>query len=117
MSSDNRSCYTTQIRDPIISTYRNYTVIGAAPPLSGGVCFAQILNMLELYNVPEMGWGAEFLHLLAETFKFAFGNRLALGDPDYVNLTTIIPTMLSKQYAQKLAERLSMVRLFQNITI
>src|SRR4051812_26586487 len=63
-------------RTPISTEYRGRTVIGPPPPASGGVHIAQMLNILEGFDVAAMGFGsADSIHLLAETLKIAFADR------------------------------------------
>jgi len=66
--------------------------------------------MLELYDLPKLGFGVDSLHLIAETFKFAFANRMGLGDPQFVaNVSKLVPIMLNKQHAELLTQKISMV--------
>ena len=46
-------------RDPVRTTYRGYDIWSMGPPSSGGILIAQILNMLEPFNLGAMGWGAQ----------------------------------------------------------
>ena len=51
-------------------------IIGPPPPASGGVHIAQMLNILEGFDVAAMGFGSpDSIHLLAETLKIAFADR------------------------------------------
>jgi gamma-glutamyltranspeptidase/glutathione hydrolase len=110
--------YQLKFKDPIQGTYRGFKIYGAAPPISGGVCIVQALNMLENVKLePTRRWSGDLAHITVELLKFAFANRLALGDPDFVNLTSIVPTMLDKEYAKKLFSRVNMVRCeFSDVT-
>jgi gamma-glutamyltranspeptidase/glutathione hydrolase len=88
-------------RKPISTTYRGYTVFGPPPPSSGGICLAEMLNILENYDLKKYGrWNAETSFLMIEAMKRGFADRARfLGDPDYVK----IPAHLtSKEYAKKL---------------
>src|SRR3954447_12319584 len=38
--------YQTKLRDPLVTKYRGYTIVGFPPPSSGGVHVAEILNIL-----------------------------------------------------------------------
>lgn len=88
------------------SSYRNYTLFTSKLPFSGGLMLIQSLNILENFQLHKKSYNAETIHLIIETMKFAFSNRLVLGDPDYTNLTYVEPAMLSKQHALTLAKRI-----------
>ena len=70
---------------PIRADYRGWEILGPPPPAASGVHIAQMLNILEGYDIAGMGFGtAETIHLLAEVLKIAFADRAAAsGDPDY----------------------------------
>lgn len=88
-------------RKPIHSTYRGYDIWGMPPPSSGGVLIAQILNMLEPYNLQKMGWhSAASIHLIVEAEKRAFADRAKyLGDPAFFHVP--VAHLISKAYARK----------------
>jgi gamma-glutamyltranspeptidase/glutathione hydrolase len=95
--------YQIQRREPITSTYRGYTIIGFPPPSSGGVHVAQILNILEKFNLDEKR-EADRIHLTAEAMKLAFADRAFwLGDPDFVPVPR---GLLDKQYAADRANKI-----------
>ena len=57
-------------REPVSTDYRGRTVIGPPPPASGGVHIAQMLNILEGFDISAMGFGSpDSIHLLAEILK------------------------------------------------
>jgi gamma-glutamyltranspeptidase/glutathione hydrolase len=86
-------------REPISVDYRGHTIISMPPPSSGGVTMAQALNILEGYNLRELGFNSpEALHLMAEAFRRAFADRnYYLGDPDWVDMP--IERLTSDEYA------------------
>jgi gamma-glutamyltranspeptidase/glutathione hydrolase len=63
------------------------------------VHIAQMLNILEGYDVAALGYGTpETIHLLAEVLKIAFADRAAAsGDPDYIDVP--VERLMSKDYA------------------
>ncbi len=92
------------LREPIVSTYRGYTVVGFPPPSSGGVHVAEMLNMLESFDLKALD-ETERLHLIAETMKLAFADRAYwLGDPDFVKVPR---GLLDKRYAATLAGKIN----------
>src|SRR5262249_6787882 len=57
-------------REPVRGTYRGFEIIGPPPPSSSGVHIAQMLNILEGFDVAAMGFGStDAVHLLAEALK------------------------------------------------
>ena len=73
-------------RVAICTPYRSYRVCGFPPPSSGGVAVAQILGVLEHFDMPRLDpRGADAAHLLAEAGRLAFADRnLFLADADFV---------------------------------
>ena len=100
--------YEAVVREPIVSHYRGYKIIGFPPPSSGGVHVAQALNMLENYDLGGIAKKdpIEALHLTAEVFSRAFADRAYwLGDADFVS----VPKGLTDEdYAKQLATTIDM---------
>lgn len=88
-------------RNPIEFTYRDHKIYSMPPPSSGGITLAQMLNMLEGYNLKEVGYqSADYYHLLAEVMRRAYANRAEhLGDPDF-NPDMPVDKLLTKEHAQ-----------------
>jgi gamma-glutamyltranspeptidase/glutathione hydrolase len=80
--------YRARERTPITVDYRGWQVTSMPPPSSGGVAIATMLNILEGYDLEEMGQNSpETLHLLAEAMRRAFRDRAAyLADTDVVDV-------------------------------
>ncbi|WP_426410720.1 gamma-glutamyltransferase [Bradyrhizobium ganzhouense] len=92
--------YKTVERQPIRADYRGWTILGPPPPAASGVHIAQMLNILEGYDIGALGFGTtETIHYLAEVLKIAFADRAAAsGDPDYVGVP--VEQLTSKAYAE-----------------
>jgi gamma-glutamyltranspeptidase / glutathione hydrolase len=88
-------------REAVISDYRGHSIIGPPPPASSGVHIAQMLNLLETYDIRAMGFGStDTTHLLAEVMKIAFVDRaVATADPAFVEVP--VEKLISKAYAQE----------------
>ena len=80
--------YSAKERAPLCVAYRRYNVCGMGPPSSGGLAVAQVLKLIEpfdLGNGPTSAMNARALHLITEAEKLAFADRDAfVGDPDFV---------------------------------
>ncbi len=101
--------YQVKSREPLVSSYHNYTIIGFPPPSSGGVHVLQLLNILEHFDLKSMGAGStDFVHVIAESFKLAFADRAYwLGDSDFV---AVPGGLVSKAYGAELAGKIKLDR-------
>jgi len=103
LTAEDFAAYRPRRREPIVSTYRGYTIVGFPPPSSGGVHVAQILNILEAFDLKRLHAEnpAEFYHVVAEAMKLAFADRAHwLGDPDFAQVPR---GLVDKRYAARLA--------------
>jgi gamma-glutamyltranspeptidase / glutathione hydrolase len=75
-------------RKPIAFKYKELNIISMAPPSSGGITLAQILKMIEPYDISKLGHNSsEYIQLLAEAERRAYADRnYFLGDPDFVKI-------------------------------
>src|SRR5262249_27158892 len=51
LTADDFANYQPVLRDPLITTYRGRTIVGFPPPSSGGVHVAEMLNILENFDL------------------------------------------------------------------
>jgi gamma-glutamyltranspeptidase / glutathione hydrolase len=80
--------YTAVERKPLTGRYRNYDLITAPPPSSGGIGILQMLGMLEASGYEKSGAGsAASVHYMAEVMRRSYADRSEyLGDPDFVKV-------------------------------
>jgi gamma-glutamyltranspeptidase / glutathione hydrolase len=99
ITADDLAKYEVKERKPIRGTYRDYEVISAPPPSSGGIALVEILNILEGYDLAKYGnRSAEAIHLTTEAFRRAFFDRAEfLGDPDFSKIP--VAQLIDKRYA------------------
>ena len=99
VTADDLANYEVKEREPIRGTYREYDVISAPPPSSGGIALMEILNILEGYDLTKFGSrSAESIHLTTEAFRRAFYDRAEfLGDPDFAKIP--VAQLIDKRYA------------------
>ena len=97
-------------REPVSGTYRGFDVRAMSAPSSGGMHIVQMLNILDQFPIPELGYGsADAMHIMAEAMKLAYADRSKyLGDPDFVDLP--VRQLTSADYAANLAESINMSR-------
>jgi len=98
--------YEAQERTPIHGTYRGYDIISMPPPSSGGTALVEMLNILEGYDLAQMGHNSpEYLHYLAEAMRRAFRDRARyLADSDFADPP--LDRLTSKEYAASLREEI-----------
>ena len=65
ITTDDLAHYEVKEREPVRGTYRDYDIISAPPPSSGGTALLEILNILEGYDLAK------------------YGNRSAAGDSSH----------------------------------
>jgi len=101
--------YPLKLREPLRTTYRGCDILGFPPPSSGGVLVAEILNILEAFDLKAMGpTSADFVHVVAEAMKLAFADRAHwLGDADFVPVPR---GLVAKDYAVRLARQIRLDR-------
>jgi gamma-glutamyltranspeptidase/glutathione hydrolase len=92
--------YRPKFRKPIEFDYRGHHVISFAPPSSGGILIAQMMQMIAPYNVEKMGLNTlASVNLMVESQRRAYADRAEhMGDPDYWKVPT--KTLISNSYAQ-----------------
>ncbi|MFT5173140.1 MAG: gamma-glutamyltranspeptidase/glutathione hydrolase [Gammaproteobacteria bacterium] len=101
MTREDLAAFQVIDREPLCSSYRGYEILGPPPPASAGVHIAQMLNLLEGYDIAAMGFGSpDAVHLLAEVLKIAFADRaVATADPAFVEVP--VAQLMSKAYAKQ----------------
>jgi gamma-glutamyltranspeptidase/glutathione hydrolase len=101
IAREDLTTYGTVERQPIRADYRGWEILGPPPPAASGVHIAEMLNILEGYDIAGLGFGStQTVHYLAEVLKIAFADRAAAsGDPAYVNVP--VERLTSKAYADE----------------
>jgi gamma-glutamyltranspeptidase/glutathione hydrolase len=89
-------------RTPVTGNYRNYSIISAPPPSSGGIGMLQMLGMLEGSGYEKSGPGsAASVHYAAETMRRFYADRSEyMGDPDFYKVPLrglLDPTYIKKR--------------------
>jgi len=101
ISKEDLKNYHPKFRKPIEFEYRGNHIISFAPPSSGGIIIAQMLQMIAPFNVGAMGANTEAsVSLMVEAQRRAYADRAEhMGDPDFWKVPT--KTLTSNQYAQE----------------
>jgi len=122
---EDMASHTSDWVDPVSTNYRGYDV-WEIPPNGQGIAALQILNLLEDYDISEMGFGSEaFIHAFTEAKKLAFEDRAKYyADMDFAKVP--VQKLISKAYAderrklinpQKAAKRITESKLKDGDTI
>lgn len=92
--------HTSEWVEPVSTRYRGYDV-WELPPNGQGIAALQILNILEGYDLGQMGRdSAEFVHAFVEAKKLAFADRAQFyADPAFNRIP--VKRLISKDYAMK----------------
>ncbi|MDV6318742.1 gamma-glutamyltransferase [Chromohalobacter sp. HP20-39] len=108
MTAEDLAAYQPTLREPVHGTYRGYDIYAMSPPSSGGAHIVQMLNILEGYDIGEMGFNsARTIHVMAEAMKRAYADRAEyLGDTDFVDVP--LEGITSKAYADELREQIEL---------
>ena len=97
-------------RKPIKGNFDKYEIITMGPPSSGGIHIIQMLNILEKFNLKELGHNsASYGALLSEVMKYAYADRSKyLADPDYFEVP--VAQLTSQRYAEKIYNKIAVNR-------
>ena len=102
ITEDDLKKYNPIWRKPLISNYRDTQIITMGPPSSGGLHVIQMLNIVENYDLKNIGHNStNYINLLAEVMKYAYSDRSKyLGDPDFYDVP--VEKIISKEYAAEI---------------
>ena len=96
-------------REPLRSNWRQYEVISAPPPSSGGFAVIQLLKMKDYIahffeGVPHNS--PQYIHLVAEMEKRVFADRAEyMGDPDFVEMN--MDVLIADSYIARRAQEIN----------
>ena len=84
---------------PLWGDYRGYKVATNNPP-GGGIMLIEILNILEEFDLKEMGHNSvEYVKVVSEAMKIATIDKdNKVGDPKFINVP--VQELISKKYAR-----------------
>ena len=93
--------YEAKWRTPITFTYKGLKIISMPPPSSGGICLAEILKMIEPFDIAKMGHNStQAIQVIVEAERRAYADRsVYLGDPDFVKIP--IKELISEKYLKQ----------------
>lgn len=106
LSYDDLVSYRCIKRKPIQTTYRDYQIYGFPPPSAGGIAVAQILGMLQQYNLSAYNQSSvDFIHLFCQSSALAFADRnYYVADPEFSPVPT--DRLIDAAYLQQRGEKI-----------
>jgi len=101
ISHEDLKNYRAKYRTPLEFDYRGHHIISFAPPSSGGILIAQMLQMIQPFDVQKMGTNSPAaVSLMVEAQRRAYADRAEhMGDPDFYKVPT--KNLISNEYAQQ----------------
>ncbi|MFC1802758.1 gamma-glutamyltransferase [Thermoproteota archaeon] len=106
ISKEDLAAYEPIVHEPELGNYREHEIV--YDPTHTGTTMMQILNILEGFDLSYSGFGSsKTIHLVAEAIGLAFTDRYKyMGDPGWIKVPQ--KGLVSKQYAEKLRERINL---------
>jgi gamma-glutamyltranspeptidase/glutathione hydrolase len=100
LSYEDMSSHTSEWIDPVSTNYRGYDV-WELPPNGQGIAVLQMLNVLEAYDLKDMGFGSsDYMHHFIEAKKLAYEDRAKYyADPAFNEIP--VDQLISKAYADE----------------
>lgn len=99
--------YRAVAREPVCTPYRQWKICGMPPPTSGGIAVAQILGVLENFDLTGKDPASpEVAHLIAEAGSLAFADRdRYVADADFIRVP--VDGLLDRGYLKSRAMLIS----------
>ncbi len=87
MTPQDLAAYKAVERAPICVPYRLYNICGMGPPSSGMLTIAQVLKIIEPFDLGRTPLNRTALHLIAEAEKLAYADRKRyMADSDFIDI-------------------------------
>jgi len=109
ITMEDLAAYEAVWREPLRSDWREYEILSAPPPSSGGFAVVQLLKMkdyLAHYFEGVAHNSSQYVHLVAEMEKRVFADRAEyMGDPDFVDVD--MDALLAEDYIARRAQEVN----------
>ena len=109
ITAEDLESYRAIWREPLRSEWRDFDVLAAPPPSSGGFAVVQLLKMKDYLahqfeGIPHNS--PQYIHLVAEMEKRVFADRAEyLGDPDFID--SRMDELLNEEYIARRAQEIN----------
>ena len=111
ITAEDLESYSAEWREPVRANWRQFEIVSAPPPSSGGFAVVQLLKMKDYlahhfeavpHNSPQ------YIHLVAEMEKRVFADRAEyMGDPDFVDVD--LDALIADAYIARRAQEVNPV--------
>jgi len=109
ITMEDLTTYEAVWREPLRSNWRDFEILSAPPPSSGGFAVVQLLKMKDYLNHYFEGVAhnsPQYIHLVAEMEKRVFADRAEyMGDPDFVDVD--MDALLAEDYIARRAQEVN----------
>jgi gamma-glutamyltranspeptidase/glutathione hydrolase len=109
ITREDLASYRALWRKPLVTQWRDYTLVTAPPPSSGGIALIQLLQMKDALASDFVGVAhnsARYVHLISEISKRVFADRAEyLGDPDFIEVP--VEKLIDTRYITRRAAEVS----------
>ncbi len=113
ITADDLARYEAVWREPLYASWRDYEIVSAPPPSSGGYAVIQLLKMKDYLAHEFEGLAhnsAQYIHLVAEIEKRVFADRAEyFGDPDAIDVQ--IERLISDEYIRSRAREVDVAKI------
>jgi len=106
MTLDDLRNYQVRVKPALSIQYRDYRLFTTDAPSSGAVMLS-ILKTMEQYSPQQLAANANLTaHRFVEAMKFAYGARMELGDPDFVDYIPKYQSLMLSDHKAREVQRL-----------
>lgn len=106
MTLDDLKNYKVKSRPVLRTKFRDFELFGTPSPAGGAVTLS-MLKTMEQYDANDWENIKLSMHRFDEAMRFAYGARLELGDPDFVDdIASMEAKMLDEANAREIRDRI-----------
>ncbi len=108
ITMEDLASYDVVWREPLRSEWRDYEIVSAPPPSSGGFAIVQLLKMKDFlaHYLDDVAHNSpQYIHIVAEMEKRVFADRAEyMGDPDFVEVN--MDALMADEYIARRAQEI-----------
>jgi gamma-glutamyltranspeptidase len=101
--------YKAILREPVISTVFNSTIITSSAPTSGAILVSTLKLLESVIKTSGKGSPSDIYHKYIEALKFGFASRTRLGDPNFSkSILEYSKEIISDEYINNLSPKVDL---------